>query len=343
VTSTSTTPWDDPEESDYQCWVRYTNLTIGAATIVATPALQQAVITLASVDLPETPIAVANAQAQTSIAAAAHRPSLLEQPPAAWFESPQFHVGDPRLIRQRGGSLACPLTVTDDGRVFGHVSYWGAEHTGARDPRTGKPITTPRSPHYGYFMTGVRQVDSGLEVPVGQLTMGCGHAAPSLTGPRATAHYRPAAAHYDGGYGAVQVADVCAGEDDFGIWVAGAIRPEVPEDDVRKFKALALSGDWRTYGGALHMVAALAVPVPGFPISRTDVLVAAAEIVDSYAARCGIDATTGRVLSVVAAGRVQPRPVGDRVAELELVVGVLMAERRERLAAEALAELDSVL
>jgi len=335
-TRTSSTWFEEPDESTYQCWVRYSSLTIGAATIVATPALQQSVIALATVELPDTPIAVQRAQADATVASAAHRPSILEQPPPEWFADPGFYVGDPRLVRQHHGFYACPLTVTEDGEVYGHVAYWGAEHTGRPGQRP------PRSTSYAYFTTGVREVDTGEKVPVGQLTMGCGHANINLTGPRAAAHYRNPA-HYDGGYGAVQVADVTAGEDDFGIWVHGALRPTLSAEDRRKFEAMALSGDWRTFGGDLNMVACLAVPVPGFPISRTDVLVAAAEVIDSYAARAGIDATTGAVLALVAAGRVQPRPVADRLAALEVAVGELQRQSREQAAAQALSALDELI
>lgn len=336
---------DDDDDSVYDWWLRVTSAVIGGATIVAMPALQQAVIALASTELPTAPLALERAPATgVSVTAGAeerggHSPTLLDQPPAEWFSNPGFHVGDSRLVRQARGFAACPLTVTEDGRVFGHAAYWGAEHTGRRGTRP------PHSPTYAYFMTGVREVDSGDKVAVGQLTMGCGHASIAIEDPSAAKAHYLSPAHYDGGYGAVQIADVVAGEDDFGIWVAGAVRPEVAEDDLRKFKALSLSGDWRTVAGKLHMVACLAVPVPGFPISRKDILVASAtpEIIDAYATRWSFDDETKEIRSLVAAGKVQPRPMVDRMAEVELLLDGLLAERRDRLAAEAMAELDKVL
>jgi hypothetical protein len=63
-------------------------------------------------------------------------------------------------------------------------------------------------------------------------------------------------------------ADVTAGEDDFGIWVAGALRPGLRPEDIRALMAADVSGDWRRIGGALELVAVLAVNVPGFPKIR---------------------------------------------------------------------------
>ena len=214
----------DDEPDLYDWWVRYTDLVIGAATIVATPALPQSVITLASVELPETPIAVGNAQNSTITASAT--PS--ELPDAACFADPQFHVGDPRLVRQADGFYACPLTVSEPDsngyrRVFfGHIAYWGSNHTGLPS-QNRKP---PHSPTYAYFTTGARATADGTKVPVGNLTMGCGHASTSIRdAAKAKSHYtaRPNLRTMTAGSARCRMADVAAGEDDFGIWVAGII------------------------------------------------------------------------------------------------------------------------
>jgi hypothetical protein len=234
-------------------------------------------------------------------------------------------------VRQADGHYACPLTVTKDRRVFGHVAYWGANHTGL----PGQNRKPPKSPTYAYFMTGARQTAEGVKVPVGNLTMGCGHASTDIRdASRAKSHYaveRPGPAHYDGGFGAVQMADVAAGEDDFGIWVAGVICEERNEAEIRKFESLGLSGDWREIAGRLHMVAALAVPVPGFPIAREEALVASAEVIDLRAVRAGVDYDTNEVYALVAAGRVRAIPPEERLAMLEGSLDVLMRERQARL------------
>lgn len=324
--------YDDGSEPDlYDWWVRYTELTIGAATIVATPALQQAVITLANVDLPETPIAVANAP--TSVVTASGEPAL---PPAEAFNDPGFHVGDPRLVRQGNGYYACPLRVSEPRNgfrwVFGHVASWGTDHTGM----PGQERKPPHSPTYAYFTTGARLTAEGTKIPVGNLTMGTGHASTSIRDAAAAkAHYHttPAPAHYDGGFGAIQVADVAAGEDDFGIWVAGVICEGVDELSIRRFESLGLSGDWREIAGRLHMVACLAVPVPGFPIAREDAMVASAEVIDLRAVRAGMDAS-GEVYALVAAGRVRAVPPEEQLASLRQEMDLLLLERRDRIAHE---------
>lgn len=168
-----------------------------------------------------------------------------ELPPAEWFQDPQLDG-------------PTPLTVSDDGRVVGHLATFDTCHVGV----SGSCQLPPRSQHdYAYFRTGEAITSSG-PVPVGQITMDTGHAGTDL-GPTA------AVSHYDD-TGTV-VADVAAGEDAHGIWVAGMVRPGTTESQLRTLRAGSLSGDWRRIGGNLELVAALVVNVPGFPIPRTQV------------------------------------------------------------------------
>lgn len=164
-------------------------------------------------------------------------------PPKDWF-------ADPSLTR------ATPLTITDDGQVYGHLATWGVCHTGIGN----QCVTAPRSTtNYAYFRTGETVCADGSRVPVGKITLGTGHADMSLG-------YVPAVQHYDDS-GAV-VAVVNAGEDRFGIWVAGSIVPGVDEEKLAELRRSPLSGDWRRIGGNLELVAALAVNSPGFPVLR---------------------------------------------------------------------------
>jgi hypothetical protein len=73
--------------------------------------------------------------------------------------------------------------------------------------------------------------------------------------------------HYDDTASAL--IDVAAGEDQYGIWVAGALRPDATPTQVRALRASAPSGDWRPIGHSLELVAVCQVNVPGFPIART--------------------------------------------------------------------------
>lgn len=161
-------------------------------------------------------------------------------------------------FRNPGFDKPTPLTVTDDGRVFGHLAAWGTCHIGVRGVCTTPPTSRSK---YGYFLTGEVPTTAG-PVNVGQITMGGGHAD-------IRKNARAAMAHYDAT--STVVADVTAGEDAHGIWVAGHLRSTVTPEESHALRAAALSGDWRQIRGSLEMVAALAVNVPGFPIPRTEV------------------------------------------------------------------------
>ena len=162
-------------------------------------------------------------------------------PPREWFKNPQLNE-------------MTPLTVDDDGRVFGHIAAWKTNHIGL--PPGTKP---PRSAsQYAYFRTGVLRTTEG-DVQVGQLTLAGGHANMSFSAKEAVEHYDNTSS---------AVADVIAGEDEFGIYVAGALRPDVTPAQVRAFRASAPSGDWRPINNRLELVAVCSVNVPGFPVPR---------------------------------------------------------------------------
>ncbi len=66
------------------------------------------------------------------------------------------------------------------------------------------------------------------------------------------------------------MAVVRAGEDEFGIWIAGAIVPDANARKVAKLRRSPISGDWRGVDGHLELTAALAVNVPAFPVYAMD-------------------------------------------------------------------------
>jgi len=163
-------------------------------------------------------------------------------PPKSWFKDPAL----------KGPT---PLNITDDGRVFGHIAAWQTSHIGM----PGRNVKPPRSAsQYAYFRNGVLRTDEG-DIQVGQLTLAGGHASLQASADEAIKHYDDTAS---------AVADVVAGEDQFGIWVAGALRPEVTPSQIRAFRASSPSGDWRPINGRLELVAVCQVNVPGFPIAR---------------------------------------------------------------------------
>lgn len=161
-------------------------------------------------------------------------------PPTAWFRAPDL----PDLQ---------PVTVDDDGRVYGYLAAWGVEHRSY----PGRAVTPPRSPS-GYALFNSRPIatSEGL-VDVGLITMGTGHAALGLD--RAAA-----AAHYDNT--GTMAAVVRAGEDSRGIWLAGAVLPDLSDEQRLRLSLSRFSGDWRQEGGGLELVAALAVNTEGFPV-----------------------------------------------------------------------------
>jgi hypothetical protein len=172
----------------------------------------------------------------------------LVRPPSEWFENPRL-------------AALTPLTITEEGRVYGHGAAWGTCHTAFADVCT----TPPREGDHSYFRLGEVVTASGERVAVGHITLGTGHAATRGLSPQ------KAAEHYDN-TGTV-VAVVASGEDDHGIWVAGAVRPGTPETRIQELRAAPLSGDWRRIGGQLRLVAFLAVNRPGFPVPRTKTFV----------------------------------------------------------------------
>lgn len=156
------------------------------------------------------------------------------------------------------------LTVTPDGKVFGHLALFNTCHIGF----PGTCVKPPKGSKYQYFHTGQIETVEGDLVDCGRLTFKTGHADMHATP-------RIAADHYDN-TGTV-AADVRAGEDKFGIWVVGALRPHLTDEDIRAFRAAPLSGDWRRIAGKLELVGALGVNTPGFPVPRIRALVASGE------------------------------------------------------------------
>jgi len=204
-------------------------------------------------------------------------------PPREWFDNPRL-------------KQATPLTVDDTGRVFGHIAAWHVDHIGMA---YGTKPPKSRS-GYAYFHTGVVRADDGSDVPVGQLTLAGGHASLEASAMEAVKHYDDTASAF---------ADVHAGEDAYGIWVAGSLRPGTAPEQVRAIRASAPSGDWRPIRGSLELVAVCQVNVPGFPIARARV-------------------ASGSVMALVAAGaqtlaKMKSDPFADMQARLNRLENVV--------------------
>jgi hypothetical protein len=214
---------------------------IAAATIVAIPAFQEAFVAL-GVDgaKPEFEEAL-TAAASPSYALAAKQTKY----PADWFLDPEF-------------SSLTPLTITEDGRVFGHVAGWDTCHLGFS---LRECVTAPHSnTDYGYFLNKSVLTEHG-ELPVGTVVLDTSHAA-------LTMNIAQAAAHYDDTGKAVAFINV--GEDKHGIWFAGAIREDATAQEIEALRGSALSGDWRPTRHGREFCAVLGVNTPGFPVPRVE-------------------------------------------------------------------------
>lgn len=218
---------------------------IRAATLVDIPAFAEAYVALLDED--GTVVAggerIGAARAVFGVRTRTRAVEAPERPPADWFANPDL-------------SVPTGITVSLDGRVYGHAALWGTCHIG----QAGMCVTPPQEDSHPYFMTGSVYTAEGRAVSVGQITLGTGHADVRLG-------YRAASDHYDNT--GTAVADVVVGNDAHGIWVAGAVRPYVDPSRVHELRASGqVSGDWRSIGGQLRLVGLLAVNVPGFPVPK---------------------------------------------------------------------------
>ena len=263
-----------------------------AATLVAKPAFQECTIELVADELradEQTDDPAILASLETATDPTTELATTPATPPAAWFT-------DPKLDRPT------PVQVTPEGQVFGHIAAWDQDHIGL--PNNVRP---PRSrSNYAFFTTGAVTTAEGTDVPVGNLTLSGGHAPLNADAMSAVKHYDDTAS---------AVADVAAGEDVYGIWIAGSIRPGSTVAQVRSLKASAPSGDWRPIKGRLELVAVCQVNVPGFPIPRTSSITASGQ---------------GQISALVAAGA-------------DYMAAVRQQENLEALAASAKNKVQTIL
>lgn len=175
-------------------------------------------------------------------------------PPREWFE-----MEEPNAVT--------PMTYTDDGRVFGHLAPWDQCHAGLAAGAFSECVTAPRSAtDYSRFHLGMIATAEGEQIAVGKIVLATGHASMNADITAATKHYDDT-----GSVGAF----VRARNGQHGIWASGVVRSDLSPEHLRDLRANPVSGDWRSYNGSLELVAALAVPVPGFPIPRAQLSLAA--------------------------------------------------------------------
>lgn len=170
------------------------------------------------------------------------------RPEASWFKPPQ----EADKTAMAAGEQ--PL-VSDNGRILGYVATWKQPdgkptlHLGYVD--AGEYVAVPGQQNYGYFhQNNINYpLSDGTSAHVGIIT-DAGHPT-DIDNPR----------H--------QAALVRVGEDDTGVWIAGAVFPDVLEDQMRfsRMKASAISGEWDLNTGTFR--GAAMVNHPGFPQPTT--------------------------------------------------------------------------
>lgn len=168
-------------------------------------------------------------------------------PPTDWFFQPEPE-----------GKF--PLTVMDDGRVMGHLATWDQCHHGFLNECV---LARPSRSGYKFFHVGQVVTEDGDRVDVGRIIVGAsfdsGHAPLDMNAVETARYYDKTSC-----VGAF----VRAVDGEYGIWLSGVVRSDCPEELVRDMMANPPSGDWRWNDGGLEMIAALSVPVPGFPVPR---------------------------------------------------------------------------
>lgn len=153
-----------------------------------------------------------------------------------------------------------PLTINEDGRIFGHVALWNSCYQYGDGANAFATCTKP--PHsatnYSRFHLHRANLGGGESIPVGVLTYGEGHVAKG--GLKASQENYANVA--------TQAAKVVAGEDEFGVWVSGEVLDSAREN-AHDILDSPLSAHWEPDADAannLEMIAAHVVNVPGFAV-----------------------------------------------------------------------------
>lgn len=238
----------------------------------------------------------AAAELEVLVASAGQSVEVPVNPPREWFV--------PGVMTE-----PVPFTVHADGRCYGLVAQWGTCHIGFTDrcqqvPRTGSA--------YRHFRNKTVLTAEGDLIATGPVFMDTVHPNLRLVASDAQAFYADTGC---------AVADVALYENEHGIVAAGALRPGLTPEQVRRFRGSDVSPDWRSIGGRLEVVGLLSVNVSGFIVEG---LVASGA---SSAPRGAWDSVSGEVTALVAAGMV--RRAESETERVRFEVEALRAEVAE--------------
>lgn len=318
---------------------------IAGATMCPFPGFEQASVVLDS--SPGTALPSQPMRASLSIPTAPPRDWMTLPEPVLGAPFVDALAGDDVLVEQldnRGAVVgyACPLTIRDDGLVYGHLTYWGQCHTGNPWGPGMCASAEPSADEYRVFhSSGSVKCDDGTEVPTGRLVVGCEHS--EFASPE---EIRDHLAHAGMGWANVRVVD---GE--YGPWMCGVLEPSLTPQQVATLRALSMSGEWIGELGGI-----LSVNASGLPIQRK-MAASAFGAGDEFViptARVRATISGGKVTKLIGANLVRACPEcqkrrlaasgngngsGD-LAEIRRMLSVIDRRTRHLVPAEAAAMLD---
>jgi hypothetical protein len=222
---------------------------IRGATLVAFPAFVEAKLAFTNQTLTAAcDTDACGCETDDPLIASVHTITIPNLPKAEWFNEPT------------DVKLSGALTITDDGRVYGILAPGNTTH------RSVKRRVPRGNVDYTRFHKAETIVEGGSRVVTGVITAACGHAPTENYG---TLERRRD--HYDNSCSVL--ANIRIGESKQGhVYAAGALNPGADPRQVAQALGCALSGDWQPHPdrpGVQEFIAAHLVPVPGFPMARS--------------------------------------------------------------------------
>lgn len=176
-------------------------------------------------------------------------PEIPINPPKEWFYRPEGGIPTDRRI-----------TIQADGRVYGYIALWNTCHVGMQGC-TRPPKGSPSD--YEYAHQGETLTASGELIKTAVIAGGAGHAPLDMKTANVPKYYELTG---------TQLMRVRYGEDENGLWFAGALWPDVQDLQVAQIRASSMSGDWRWHAawrrssGQFDFAGACLVNIPGFPM-----------------------------------------------------------------------------
>lgn len=186
-------------------------------------------------------------------------PSIPLAPPREWFTPPHDMPSDTGCI------------VEQNGRIYGYLCHWGSVLMNGRSDQWKPPRSKTK---YAYAHTGDTVCSDGSTVKTANLGGDAGHANVDMDDPDRLENLQ---SFYEDT--STQLARVAYGEDENGVWFAGACWPTVTDLDIAKLRASARSGHWAAIGdwrdihsgrAGYELVGACLVNVPGLKYARAD-------------------------------------------------------------------------